>query len=244
MEEALQSIFGPWVSLIGFGVMILMFAPKVVAWWKRKKAHATSKDDVPNVELETRVLSCGGEKPALPAHPRFGEAAASLRPRRKIIAAQSAAWFLPLIVNLLLPPSVEMRAPLLLLTLPLVFVGIWGMRHLCDSAVFYRTGFTVHEFLSTREIDYNAVTSVRKRTDMNGLASAFILRIYHDSPVSFECRRFFDGARTVARVIHGLPERSVKAKLPAPAAPPEVPENTGDTATQRDAAAAAPVTQG
>ena len=212
MKDALESLFGPGVGLIGFAIMVAMILPKFIVRWRGFRARQRGADiHVADNKLEERELDWKENGLSLAASDRFGEACAELRSRSRYLFLCGLLWIVPLLLNLLMPLSWAFRPAFFVCTIPCACMGLWQLRHVFDHTVFYRTGFVQQIGFRYREIDYNAVVGYRKRASVfPDRPSTYIFLIEDESPVVFEGNAYFDGGKIVASVIKNLAPRKIK----------------------------------
>jgi len=213
MSDALRSIFGDWIGLIGLAVMFVILAPKMLTRWRGFRQRKRGEDsEIVNALRGTRALSYQGTKPTIKAHDEFGAACAIMNSRRLYILICSIAWIAPFIINYSIPKEFGIRFALFYLTIPLLIIGLFRLFHIIDKAIFYEKGFVIRYGLSRRSIDYNAVIDIQRRASMiNAATTNYIFHIENESPVDFICANYSDKARTVARVIKGLEPRKTRS---------------------------------
>lgn len=213
MQSAMESMFGPWLGIAGFAMMVMMFAPKVIVWYRGYRLRRRGADAyVQASKLVPRELSYSEGGTAQAAHERFGEACVQLAVRRRYVALTSLLWMLPFMLNYVMPQTWDMRLVLFVVTIPFAFAGLWRIRHIFDKTIFYKTGFVHQIGFARREIDYNAVINFRKRqSSMTLTTSSYIFIVEDEPPVAFDCAEYVEGSRTVARVIKGLAPRALRS---------------------------------
>ncbi len=213
MSDALRSIFGDWIGIVGLSVMLLILAPKMLTRWRGFQQRKRGEDiEIVNALRGKRALVYQDEKPALHAHEEFGTACAVIYARRFYIILSSLIWFAPFVINYLFPKDLEIRSALFFLTTPLLFFGFLKVIHIIDKTIFYETGFVVRYGLSRRSIDYNSVTNIQRRSSwIDASTTNYIFQIENESPVDFICSHYADKARTVSKVIKGLAPRKTRS---------------------------------
>ena len=212
MKDALESLFGPGVGLIGFAIMVAMILPKFIVRWRGFRARQRGAEiHVADNQLEERELGWKDTRITLAANDRFGEACAELRSRSRYLFIYGLLWIVPLLLNFLMPLSWSFRPAFFVCTIPCACFGLWQLRHVFDHTVFYRTGFIQKIGFKYREIDYNAVVGYRKRASIfPDRPSTYIFLIEDESPVIFEGNAYFEGGKIVASVIKHLAPRKIR----------------------------------
>lgn len=186
MQEALESIFGPGVGLLGLLFMFVMIAPKFLRRWRGFHARKHGP-----VDCRPRLRGCrriagdaDTELSETEAHPEHGEVIACLQADPKVSVIMGCLWMLPMIVSLVWIPADQysLRGLAVSIALPMVVIGLATFLHCRDRAIFYRTGFVFYRRFRKTSLDYNMVVSVTERPSLVPLAaSSQILRLDDNS---------------------------------------------------------------
>ena len=184
MNGIFERLFGSSVAgLIGFGLMIVMFLPKIISWYKARRAKKKENTEKPHgygarfLKHEMNVL--GAEKSSASEHPEFGEAVAELKSDKAAIITFVAVFFIPMIAALSLILSSDRNYGILLIIA--IFIACWGMRYLLclrDHIVFYRTGFAGYLNGLKVAVDYNAIFEHHERSALlPWMAPTYLMRL-------------------------------------------------------------------
>lgn len=188
MQEALESIFGPGVGLLGLLFMAVMILPKFLVRWRGFHARKHGPVDCRPRQMGLRRIAGDVDVASVnaDAHPEYGEMVASLDANPKVALISGLLWMTPMITSLLLIPSDQysMRGLAVAVSLPMVIIGLVTWMHCCDRAVFYRTGIVFHRKFRQKSLDYNMILSVTEQSSLIPLmASSQILRLDDDKHI-------------------------------------------------------------
>lgn len=168
MQDALESLFGPGVGLLGFAVMIFLFAPKVMAWRKKrrtKKQEAQEAQQQRDLGMRAMRMAPSQRVTTSLPHPVHGEAIDTIGPDKKSVFLASISWICPCILALWIVPQgeVSLRAAVTIGSVFLVFIGAMTLLHIHDHIQFYRTGMIGTIRGKSFTMDYNTICDVTRR---------------------------------------------------------------------------------
>ena len=133
MNGIFEQLFGSAAAgLIGFGLMIVMFMPKVIKWYKDRRAKKKNPSEKPHGYgarlLKHDIIFNKNEITKASEHPEFGDAVAELRPDKRAIVILVMMWLLPLFIVLyLILTSDKNYGVLLIITM---LIACWGLSNL------------------------------------------------------------------------------------------------------------------
>lgn len=200
MQEALESIFGPGVGLLGLVFMAVMILPKFLVRWRGFHARKHGPVDCRPRQMGMRRIrgEADADLPEIEVHPEHGEAIACFEVHLKGVLFEGLMWLLPLIITLVCIPAdhYSLRGLALVISVPLAFFGIAVLTHCRDRITFYRTGFVLKQRLGVQSIDYNTVIEVTERQAMiPWVAPSQILRLDDDKHLVLNGAYFMQGRR-------------------------------------------------
>ncbi len=182
MQEALESIFGPGIGLVGFVVMAIIIIPKFLTRWRgfsaRKKGPVDCRE---RIEGQRRIhLDMNTAVKGIADHPKHGKPLDILTSDWKPIIIETVCWLLPLLLILLFVPAGHhsVRTVALVMAIPMAIVGFITLAHLHDRVIFYETGCDITVKFSSKSIDYNSLCSMTERKPMiPWMAASYILHL-------------------------------------------------------------------
>ena len=143
MQKALESFLGPAAGLIGLFIFILIWTPKLVVKWRGSRARKAEQAKMKLVHDASRslVLEPQGVDD-IEDHIMHGRAIRSFKTAKSRAIIICLALCLPLALIYFLVPAgyMSMRVYLLIAGTFFAFLGLMTLRHLGDSATFYKTG--------------------------------------------------------------------------------------------------------
>ena len=169
MPSILESLFGgPVAGLVGFLLMLVMFMPKVIKWYKGRRAKKNETIEKPKTYgaryIKKEKITIDEKYLDMDMHPDHGEVIDCLEADRKTIVIQLLCWFLPLILVFCLPVSnYGLFGILMIGGVFLACLGLNNIFHLNDKIFFYRTGMVCHLGGAKTSIDYNAIYEYHER---------------------------------------------------------------------------------
>lgn len=211
MQEALESLFGPGVGLIGFFVMLIIMAPKIRNYWRGFRSRQKGPADCRTRITGQRVLPLAPNISAqnLPKHPEHGEPVDLMTANIPIVLVETLIWLSPLILTLCCIPQgyYSLKTLCLVVSTIIALFGVLQFLHLFDRVAFYKTGAVIRTALKKRSIDYNAILSY---TERNALIpwrpSAFILHLDDNQLLVIEGANLKNG-RHLKDIFRALPAR-------------------------------------
>ena len=211
MQEALESIFGPGVGLIGFVIMFIILWPKIRARWRGFRARQKGPVDCRERRVGLRALELPAEEAAsrLSSHPEHGAPVDLMTADYPMILLETICWCLPLAGTLLFisPGQYSLRMLCLVVSIFLAFVGILNLMHLGDKVAFYRTGAVIRLKFKKLSLDYNSIVSFTERTPLiPWLAPGVILHLDDDRLVVLD-GFYLTRGRRLKPLLSALPER-------------------------------------
>ncbi|MBO5752391.1 MAG: hypothetical protein J6S69_01705 [Proteobacteria bacterium] len=182
MQEALESIFGPGVGLLGLVFMAFMLLPKFLRRWRGFHARKHGPADCrPRKVGVRRILGETDTNAAdVDAHPEHGKAVVVLRENPKAAIIGGLLWMSPMIAALSFIPSdaYSVRSLAIALSIPLALIGLVTFMHCRDRAIFYQTGFVFYRKFRQRSLDYNMIVSVTEQPSIiPGMTASQILQL-------------------------------------------------------------------
>ena len=220
MNNMLENIFGSSAAgLIGFGLMIVMFMPKVIKWYKDrrvKKKEAAAHNSGYGARYLKYVPESASRHAAtgLQDHPEFGEALVVLKSDVKTIIGLTVVWCLPLILVLLLvPPRETIFGVLFIITVFFAVIGLYHLFHLGDKVVFYKTGL-VGSFNGTKmSVDYNSIYDYFERPALlPWMAPTQVMRLEDKRLLVLDGRYFKCHKRVPGLLMAALSERVISSQ--------------------------------
>lgn len=214
MNGIFEQLFGSAAAgLIGFGLMIVMFMPKVFKWYKDRRAKKKDSSEKPlgyGARYIKHELSFNkNEESKASEHPDFGESVAELRPDKRSIVILVIVWLLPLLFVLYLILTSDKNYGVLLIIAMLI--AFWGLSYLFrfrDRLVFYRTGFAGHLNGLKIAVDYNAIFEYHERPAMiPWMAPTYLLRLEDNTLVVIDGTFFEYGKSLPKKILKGLSAR-------------------------------------
>ncbi|MCL2325739.1 MAG: hypothetical protein FWC40_04480 [Proteobacteria bacterium] len=212
MMEALRSELGPYFGLLGAMLMMVFLAPKIAVRWRGARARRYAPQG-PAPVLGLRSLNLSETPLSEPSHPVHGQALAVLKPRPGLILVSSAAWFLPLCLTCLLPPThANLRDALLIVTIPMAAMGLATLAKLRHRVTFYRTGMIIRRLTQTQDIDYNDIVEVRRRLSIiPKLSPAYLFKIEGLGQIPIDSAYFRNGDARLGDIVRSLSPRQSNA---------------------------------
>lgn len=207
MQDALESIFGPAAGLIGFAVLIVLFLPKVIVWWRgvrarRREAHSTHRPRI--LGCRSLHLPVSPEAVSVPVHPTYGEAIMRLECAKLHIFGMFFLSCLPIGIASLIPEGhYSLRLLFLLIGIPLVLLGIYSLLNLGNHVIFYRTGMEARLAWRRFGADYNTIVSFRQHH------SSMLLRLDDDRLITLNGIHYRDGVQRIKSAFDHLGERTM-----------------------------------
>ena len=167
MQKALESFLGPAAGLIGLFIFILIWTPKLVVKWRGSRARKAEQAKMKLVHDASRslVLEPQGVDD-IEDHIMHGRAIRSFKTAKSRAIIICLALCLPLALIYFLVPAgyMSMRVYLLIAGTFFAFLGLMTLRHLGDSATFYKTGAVWRTNGKRYDIDYNTIVDVTTRS--------------------------------------------------------------------------------
>lgn len=201
MQSALESLFGPAAGLIGLAVMAIMLVPKFVVRWRGfRQRKRESSERRANVAQGSRVVLLSAQSSArgLSDHPTHGEPIARFSSARAVVIATASLCMLPFIAVLLFSPSgqLNLRIILLIITIPIGFMGLFSCTHLGDTLTFYKSGVVGKLGLKRIDLDYNSIVSYVERSALIPFRPpSMIARLDDDQLIVFDGNHFIAGEK-------------------------------------------------
>ncbi len=191
MQEALESIFGPGVGLIGFVVMAIIILPKFLVRWRGFRARQKGPVDCRPRQTGLRAIHIEPfpEAESYEAHPDHGRTMAVFSANRLVILLETIGWLLPLLAVIIFVPSghQSLRVISLCAAIPIACIGLFSLSHLGDKLIFYQTGAVFRIKFGKSSIDYNSIYSMTERKSMiPGLASTYILHMDDEKLIALD----------------------------------------------------------
>lgn len=182
MQEALESIFGPGVGLLGLVFMAFMLLPKFLRRWRgfHARKHGPADCRPRKVGLRRILGDTDANAADVDAHPEHGEAVVVLKANPKAALISGSLWMVPMMAALIFIPAdaYSIRSLAIAISIPLALIGLVTLMHCRDRAIFYRTGFVFYRKFRQKSLDYNMIVSVTEQPSIiPGMTANQILQL-------------------------------------------------------------------
>ena len=215
-QEALSDLFGPGVGLVGFAVMIVLFLPKFIRWRRSRRAKREAQAAQKPKPMGMRSMQMDPSECAktMMDHPDHGQAIEYFSADKLAILLQVLCWILPLVAVVIFvsPSHRSLFAVMLIATIPLALIGLFGLKRLTNHITFYRTGMAGKIAGKPISIDYNAICETHKRSALlPWMAPAYLLHLDDNQIVTIDATEYRCDKKRPAQLISSLSPRIISS---------------------------------
>ncbi len=214
MQKALESFLGPAAGLVGLFIFILIWTPKFVVKWRGSRARKAEQAKMKLVHDASRslVLEPQGVDD-IEDHIMHGRAIRSFKTAKSRAIIICLALCLPLALIYFLVPVgyMSMRVYLLIAGTFFAFLGLMTLRHLGDSATFYKTGAVWRTNGKRYDIDYNTIVDVTTRSALIPGAAGLSVVHFVDGSLAVLDGFYMHNGRALNDVFEHLTERRIRS---------------------------------
>lgn len=214
MQQALESLLGPAAGLIGLFVLILVWTPKFVVKWRGSRARACEKVQMKRVHDASRSLVLAPKDVGnVDDHVMHGRAIRSFKTAKMRALLVCLALCLPVVLTLLLVPAgyMSMRAYLLIAGTFFALLGLSTLRHLNDTATFYKTGAVWRTNGKRYDVDYNDIVEVSSRNSLIPGAAGMLVVHFVDGSLAVLDGFYLHNGRELSDIFEHLTERHIRS---------------------------------